>query len=154
METTNLVNEVGQVAITILANALALVLITLLWRASAWFTKKTKVEIPDEVEVLAEKAARKSIAYAESWARKKTAELSEKVPSNDTMRTAADFFRSWAKPKVLAWVGPKVEDYIESIFGEMVIAGEAPPPKTVAGGKLVELKISTDDDEPTPDWAK
>lgn len=117
MEPTNLVNEAMVVLIKVLAATLALLVTYYAPKLFKAIEKKLKFDIPDEREVEAITWGKRAIAYGEEYGRKKAAQLSRKVPSNEKLDAAAGYFRDHASPEVVAWVNGKVESWLESLLG-------------------------------------
>ena len=73
----------------------------------------------------------RALGKMEEWSRQQVHDLGAKVEWSRKRRGAAQWFRDNASPAILRYVGPKIEDWLESLLGvtRLMSGTHALPPR-------------------------
>ena len=119
---TNLVHEIARIVLSALGVALMTLVSIYMPRVARAIEDRLKIDLPDPLELEAQRLALRSIAYAEEWALGQAKQLGKRVLSGDKLDSAARYFREHASEQVIKWTGDKVRDLIESTLGTLRMA--------------------------------
>ena len=118
-ETTNIIHELARVLLSALAAALTLLVTYYLPRLARALERRLHIDIPDPLELEAERMAIDAISYAEEWGRTQAKVAGDKMLSSDKLDKAAAYFRDHASPAVIHWTQNRVREYLEAKLGRL-----------------------------------
>lgn len=118
-EATNVIHELARVLLSALAAALTLLVTYYVPRLARALERRLHIDIPDPIELEAERVAIDAISYAEEWGRGQAKKLGKKVLSSDKLDQAAAYFRDHASAAVIRWTDDRVRAYLESKLGRL-----------------------------------
>ncbi|WP_428263992.1 hypothetical protein [Haliangium sp.] len=125
-EPTNLIHELAKILLSALGAALTLLVTVYVPRLARALERRLKIDIPDPLEMEAERLAFEALSYAEEWARGKAKAAGEKVLSNAKLDQAAAYFRDHASAAVSGWLNERVREYLEAKLGQLRVIRPEP----------------------------
>ncbi|WP_428261066.1 hypothetical protein [Haliangium sp.] len=125
-EPTNLIHELAKILLSALGAALTLLVTVYVPRLARALERRLKIDIPDPLEIEAERLAFEAISYAEEWARSKSKAAGQKVLSSAKLDQAAAYFRDHASAAVSGWLNERVREYLEAKLGQLRVIRPEP----------------------------
>jgi hypothetical protein len=116
---TNYLHEIARIGLHLLSVVIVTLITFYLPRVMRAIERRIGLDIPDRLELEAQRIAVDAIYRAEEFARDFARRQGEGAPGAEKLAKAAEYFRDHASPAILKYIGTRVPEYLEAKLGQL-----------------------------------